>query len=191
MKPGPARKAMTAIDRDFRRAAANGQVSWENIPLDGIDADPELFGRAKAYWDRIRGDRWAPRRDDINPAEIASVLRHFLMVDVIRPGPRYRYRLAGTGSADIHGFELTGHFIDELQPPEFAMQLQAQLNIVVESRKLQFVRLSFINREGYSRDYRVLRLPLSNDGEQVDIIIMVADFLRLKEPLGVLAPKSD
>ena len=182
---------MTAIDRELRRAAANGQVSWEDIPLDGIDADPELFGRARDWWDRIRGDRWAPSRHDINPAEIPSVLQHLLMVDVIRPGPRYRYRLAGTGSAAIHGFELTGHYIDELQPPEFAAQLQDQLNIVVETRKLQFVRWRFINREGYARDYRVLRLPVSNDGEQVDIIIMVADFLRLKEPLGVLAPKSD
>lgn len=180
----------TAAGHGAHRTMETHPVSWEPLSLDAIDDDPVLFGRARDYWDRIRGDRWAPSRDDISPAEIVGVLPHLLMVDVIWPGPRYRYRLAGTASAEIHGIDLTGHYIEKLRPADYASQLKTQLDVVVETRSLQFIRWLFVNKEENQRDYRVLRLPLSSDGRSVDKIVMVADFMRLSEPLGIVSLES-
>jgi hypothetical protein len=44
--------------------------------------------------------------------------------------------------------------------------------------------LTFTNREGQPRRYRVLRVPLSNSGSDVDHILVVQDFGREPGKLG-------
>ena len=65
----------------------------------------ELF----AYWSRLRGERLAPERNDIDPVAIRAILSDtfILEVDHDAPRPGYPFRLSGT--------RLNALFLDELK----------------------------------------------------------------------------
>ena len=157
-----------------------------------------MLSEAFAFWQRLRGDRFAPSRRELDPIEMRNFLAHILLIDVVGAnGPttpaatnegdtlRFRYRLAGTASNAIHGMELTGVFIDELSPQSFVDNLTQALVRLVETREPHFVRWSFENRDGNWREFSALRMPLSSDGETVDVIFVVADYGNA--PLDVLS----
>ena len=58
-----------------------------------------------AYWNEIRAGRTAPRRLEVEPSRISSVLPETFMLERIDPSS-YRYRLAGTRLCEIFGVEL-------------------------------------------------------------------------------------
>lgn len=60
-----------------------------------------------SYWNEVRGDRLAPRRFEIEPAKLASVLPDAFILE--RTGDiDYRYRLAGTRVIEQFGREFRG-----------------------------------------------------------------------------------
>ena len=60
-----------------------------------------------AYWNDLRAGRTAPRRLEIEPSRIGSILPETFMLE--RTGPSsYHYRLAGTRLCEIFGTELRG-----------------------------------------------------------------------------------
>lgn len=62
--------------------------------LDRIQSD--VLRQLFQYWDEKRGDRRAPSRDDIDPAEILEVLPNVCLIDIEADPRRYRVRLMGT-----------------------------------------------------------------------------------------------
>jgi hypothetical protein len=58
-----------------------------------------------AYWNEIRAGRVAPRRLEVEPSRIGSVLPETFMLERIDPSS-YRFRLAGTRLCEIFGIEL-------------------------------------------------------------------------------------
>lgn len=85
-----------------------------------------------AYWNEVRGDRLAPRRFEIEPARLASILPDAFILE--RMGDMdVRYRLAGTriieqfgsdfrGTSFFDGFVLTDRRIIERQIREMVNQ---------------------------------------------------------------------
>ena len=140
-------------------------------------ADFEFFRPLFGYWaDRRRG-RVAPSRADIDPVDLpAALLPHLLLIDVERDPLDFRYRLAGTAADHIHGMRLRGVRVLDLEPEPFAKILQADLMRMAQDLEPQYLRHDFINREAVSRRFRVLRLPLSDDGERLDIVLVLAEF---------------
>lgn len=59
-----------------------------------------------AYWERVRDGRVAPRRFEIEPAKIASLLPDTFIAEC--DGPAFRFRLAGTKICEQFGRELRG-----------------------------------------------------------------------------------
>lgn len=137
--------------------------------------DRGLFRQLWDYWLLKRGGRLAPSRADIDPADIVRLLPGILLIEVT-DGPRFRHRLASTAVAAIHGQELTGLYVDELEPASFRELLDSDLRLMLKNRAPQFVSLRFVNRQGRSRSYDVLRLPLSDDGKTVTKILIFSDF---------------
>ena len=65
-----------------------------------------------AYWDALRGERTAPERSEINPAEIRDVLADTFMLEVDL-GKRFPFRLAGTRVSGLFDHEQKGQsFLD-------------------------------------------------------------------------------
>lgn len=128
------------------------------------------------YWEGHRSGRIAPGRADIDPVDLpTSLLPHILLVDVSRDPLDFRYRLAGTAADTIHGQNLRGVRIRELQPEAFSRLLQDDLERMAEEVAPQFVQLSYTNRAGKIRQYRVLRLPLCDADGRLEMVLILAD----------------
>lgn len=146
------------------------------LPLPpAADADPHLV-RLWQYWNERRGDRLGPRRAEIDPAEIRDLLPGILIIEPVGDPPRFRYRLSGTASDEIHGRAITGTMVDMLSPPSFATQLGEALNRLLADGRPQLSDFLFTNAEGHRRRYQALRLPLSEDGGTVSQILVFATF---------------
>lgn len=81
-----------------------------------------------AHWDRLRGERAAPVRGDIDPAHLRNVLADVFMLDA-QPWQEGRIRLAGTRVCALFGHELKGQRLPELwfdtERPEVARLIGA------------------------------------------------------------------
>lgn len=150
------------------------------IPLEKIDGSgPQLL---YTYWQRKLNGRSMPARSDIEPLDLKPVLPQLLLLDV-QPSPLdFRYRLAGTRTYDIFGFDLTGRSVRELEPPGFSDGLWSSLEALVRDGLPQHEHLQFTTKDGYARSYRVLRLPLGADGKTVDRILVLTTFERGRGP---------
>jgi hypothetical protein len=61
-----------------------------------------------AYWDRLRGERAAPERAEIEPGAIRNLLADSLILELDMPGRAAHLRLAGTRVCALFGRELKG-----------------------------------------------------------------------------------
>lgn len=147
-----------------------------SVPLALDGADEPGFRQLIAYWQGKHHDGRLPARRDIEPADLKPILAQLLLVDVLRDPLDFRYRLAGTLSYDIFGYDLTGKRVRDVKPAEWAEMVWTSLERIVRTREPQYVRLDFETPEGNRRSYRVVRLPLADDGETVDCIVLMSDF---------------
>ena len=62
-----------------------------------------------AYWDRLRGERAAPERSEIEPGAIRNLLADSLILEIEPERHAASVRLAGTRVCALFGRELKGH----------------------------------------------------------------------------------
>jgi hypothetical protein len=124
------------------------------------------------YWRRKRGERLVPSRLDIEPLDLIRVLPRIMLADVVSDLPGFRYRLSGTGIASVHGEELTGLAPLDLRPVEYGRLIDRHYRQCVFERRplLHLIILDLAHR---SRAYARILLPLSNDGDQVNMLMAV------------------
>jgi hypothetical protein len=156
---------------------------------DSLDRIPHPKIRAFAeYWQTKRGGRRAPARCDIDPSDLGSYLPYMYMVDVVPPGPRFKFRLMGTDSKRSAGFDYTGRFADDALPPDYYWEMQQEMNDV-----LQFVlryKISSLAWQGrpHARYHRLI-MPLSSDQDSVNMLLGVGYMMEAHEmPSGVSEP---
>ena len=123
------------------------------------------------YWNKKRGSRPAPARADIDPAEIRHALSDTFMLAADFTD-QLRFRLAGTWIGSVLGTELTHLRPLDLQPPQFGAMVQEHYAQCVNERRpmLHKVEIDSVRR---IHSYARLLLPLSSDGEQVDMLMTV------------------
>ena len=131
-----------------------------------------LFG----YWDSRRGERAMPARRDLDPVDFAYALPGIVLIDVLHKPLRFRARLVGTMVVTRLGYDLTGHMIDELRDPTYRETILASYREVVAARRPSVVQRDEV-AEGRSFRYEVLRLPLSSDGEEIDMLMTAQEYL--------------
>ena len=160
-----------------------GQAMSAHQPHDlGISADERAPGFAQAiqepllaelyaYWTAKRGARFAPSRAEIDPVEIPSLLPHLMLIDVIDGGARLRYRLAGTEIESRFGCSMVGRYVDELMRGRYYDYVLGLYRELLTSRRALYSESAY-GPGGDSPLYaRRLMLPLSSDGERIDIVL--------------------
>ena len=129
------------------------------------------------YWTARRGARALPSRADIRPAEIKSLLADVMLWNVgddLRP---HTIRLVGENIVNFVGRNNTGEPATAGMPEEAAAVMNAVLNTVAETRLPHFrAGKAFWHREKSYRDFEACYLPLSSDGELVDMILGGVNF---------------
>lgn len=146
-------------------------------PLDYVlpsEPSAEPLRRLLEYWKtRYVNDR-LPRRQDIEPTELAFILPNLFLMDINlaeEPRSRFRFRLFGTELARIHGRDLTGktfHDAMEEEPADGAVRHAMRL---VNERIPLFVsgRVLYLKKDWLA--FENCMLPLQNDAGEVGMIL--------------------
>jgi hypothetical protein len=124
------------------------------------------------YWVTKRGDRKMPARADLDPLDMVFIIGNIILVDVLgETPPRFRIRLHGTRLVERAGYELTGKMLDELPVTEFrTLAQQTFAEVATTGEPLQGKRDRII--DGRFARYETVLMPLSDDGEQVDRLLI-------------------
>ena len=134
-----------------------------------------------AYWCQKAAGGKLPRRRDIDPADIAHLLPHVRLVDVIAPG-RFRYRLVGSEAREHHLTNPTGRYVDEMLSPPAGPRVVALYDECVRDRRPIYVEHEFVMPSGLRRLSKVLYTPLSEDGTAVSQVLVFHVIVAPKEP---------
>lgn len=135
---------------------------------------PDLI-EACEYWESKKGERFAPSRQEIDPADIPRLLPRVLLAEVIEDAngdPDFRFRLSGTGICRVHGQELKGLTARELTPAEFGRTVHQHYLIALDRRVPMVHALAMQNSDAYFSYARII-LPLSEDGEKIDHLLVI------------------
>lgn len=132
-----------------------------------------------SYWLGKCGDRPMPARPDIDPVEIPGLLPNLLLMDTADNLADFRFRLFGT--------ELCKQFCEDrtgLRIGDFCARIDNQeqvfagyWNAYTERRPDYFPNRSLSVEKDFIRYARLL-LPLSGDGETVNMILGGIEFHR-------------
>lgn len=147
------------------------------IDPDVIDA-PALIA-VKSYWDEKRGARAMPRRSDIDPHELRDHLGHIFMMDVLGPA-EFRFRLLGTGITGRYGRDSTGKTVREVYAKSDPALFEAMTGLFVAVTETHRPVLSRGTLTAVGKDfvaYDSIQLPLSDDGQRVNMIIGATRFI--------------
>lgn len=119
-----------------------------------------------------------PSRGDIDPAEFTELLPNVILIDVKHDPLDFRYRLIGT-VIDAHTNEpMTGRWLSSIPHQRDPSRIWSACKRVVDE---QIAYSSDVPYVGPMNDFVVsedILMPLSDDGETVDMIFVVVDYLR-------------
>lgn len=148
------------IDEDTDRSGWHPSISW-------------IYG----YWRRISPAGRLPGRQHLEPLDIAlAILPDLWLLDVVRPGPRFRFRLIGTEIVNKLGRDYTGRWLDEAdeafrQRPEIIERYVATVETGQPTYRIGPARIT--RTKGFEMLQNIF-LPLAADGETVDILLALS-----------------
>ena len=127
------------------------------------------------YWHAIAPDKGFPRRSDVQPEQLRSLLPYIFMVDVLRDGEDldFRFRLIGTGIMRVEG-EHTGLLLSEMFPDRkaYCVLWQQYRDAAAGQIWVRHETLRWQNRGHVS--YEVILAPLQDEQGEVTMLIGIA-----------------
>ncbi len=133
------------------------------------------------YWLNCANERAMPSREDIHPADFPRLLPSISLIDVDADSRRFKVRLAGTQLRDIYEREITGCYLDDLNWGDMSDYWHAAYCRVVDGSK---PAQGMVRGPRGNRDHLVqfwLRLPLSDDSKNVNMILSYDAFVAAAE----------
>lgn len=151
-------------------------ASEEQLPLTDLDQHPRLDGLYR-YWLKKRGDgRRMPARRDMLPEEMREFLGYIVLIDVTEPPRRFRFRLVGTEISSAYGRDMTGLYVDDVTNPAYREMLLDHYGRAAGGGEPVLHRLRFVEWPGKTHELVRLILPLSEDGQTVNMLILISSF---------------
>ena len=123
-----------------------------------------------AYWNELRAGRVAPRRLEIEPARIGSILPETFMLERL-DASTYRYRLAGTRLCEIFRAELRGtNLLDGWAEPDRALIAH---HLTAACERGAAVLITFEAGAGATRRIQIemILLPLMHANNAIERVI--------------------
>lgn len=134
-------------------------------------SDPRLKS-LYGYWSDKKGVRGLPGRQDIDPLEMKDWLGNLMLIEFPGDITTYRIRLDGTNLEHYYGSRRTGRGIETLTSEEERDLIMEQYRPVIEEKQPAYIESDFINSDGvFSRQAKLI-LPLSTDGDRVDMVLV-------------------
>jgi hypothetical protein len=161
----------TQISAARARSPERHDRCFDESFLDSCDARiGELYG----LWKSKCADGRLPSRRDIHPREMVVQLPNIMLVDVVRPGPRFRYALVGTGQVAQRGMDPTGKWLDEVRSGPDGSHCDGNYRYVVNTGSHLFDNSVEPTTLGNMAEAQAIFLPLAGDGKTVDTVMVYA-----------------
>jgi hypothetical protein len=121
-----------------------------------------------AIWKELAGDRFAPKREEITPARLRTLLPWTWIVDVIGDGEDFRFRIAGDRIIEYLGGRQAGKLLSQFRGPAFFELMHEIFSYSVKyQRPIANGPLRSSHPKSAHLEAEVLVLPLSDDGVNV------------------------
>lgn len=133
---------------------------------------------AFAYWQGKLAGRSMPSRRDIDPVEMPRLLPHLMLLDVLSSPLDFRHRLIGTELRAMFARDYTGLRFSELPGKGRGSIVWGNCEKVVLSKAPLAGNPPYVGPEPKVLRCENLLLPLSEDGSEVGMILLVANFER-------------
>ncbi|ESY49109.1 PAS domain-containing protein [Mesorhizobium sp. RSR380A] len=111
------------------------------------------------YWNRLRGGRPAPKRSEIEPADIKALLADTFILERDTRGEAV-FRLAGTRLCAGYGRELKGFSFPSLWREKDQRLVSRLIHGVFEQKSVVSITYEGFSRNGRSNHFELLALPL-------------------------------
>jgi len=149
-------------------------LQFLTIPLDDLTEEQAAL---LAYWRGLPATGGMPTwRDFELPSVPAQLLPSTLVIDMAPKPEDCRFRYWGTGMTRVHGADKTGQCPYDLQPPELGRRIREDHQQVCDSKQPSAGVYGFTSANSFQQMQKVLRLPLSDDGETVTQIVVCIDY---------------
>ncbi len=148
--------------------------------LDDVRVVSPINRASLAYWHQQRGKRLMPARSDLFPADMISFLPNIILLDVLQGPLDFRYRLIGTKvTLQMLHTDNTGKTMRELenkgQGP--GSKIFGNCQKAVETCSPIAAKTPYVGKNSDFKATEDIILPLSADGETVNMLFVTAEFL--------------
>jgi hypothetical protein len=149
---------------------ADGPGGWRPVRL-ADDLDPRTR-RLVDHWAGLT-ETGLPARRHFDPLDVPDLLGNIWILEVVWPGPCFRYRLFGTRVSERLGNDLTGRWLEEVIPGVEQTHCWPALQRVALEGEAMWRRGPpvVVHEDDDVREIEVTLLPLASDGGTVDMIL--------------------
>jgi len=116
------------------------------------------------YWNQLRDGRPAPKRSEVEPADIKSLLADTFILERDTRGEAV-FRLAGTRLCACYGRELKGFSFPSLWREKDQRLVSRLLSGVFEQKSVLLLTYEGFSRNGRANKFEMLALPLDGGTE--------------------------
>jgi hypothetical protein len=154
-------------------------VSGVSVEFDPPRSSKPALAFLKDYWDAKRGARAMPSRADINPAEMKQHIRAIVLVDALPDYSDFRYRMIGGDVTEHMLGDATGKTVLEAMVRYGDEQAKAAVAAYAHMARNHLIMRLHGSAAWLGHphlDFDTIHLPLSDDGEHVNMIISAVVF---------------
>lgn len=116
------------------------------------------------YWNRLRNSRPAPKRTEIEPADIKALLADTFILEKDSRGEAV-FRLAGTRLCAVYGRELRGFSFPSLWREKDSGLIARLVRGVFEAKSVVVVTFRGLSKNERTNSFEMLLLPLDGGSE--------------------------
>jgi len=142
--------------------------------INPVNLEHPTLAFLRSYWDVKRGERLMPSRTDIRPSELKEHLGWVNMAEVLPVFTDFRFRLIGTLVTQYFLRDATGKTVTEAFEPGGEGAIKGVKAIFRKTARDKVVMRVFGDAgwiaSGYEQ-FDSIYLPLSDDGENVNIVL--------------------
>lgn len=130
------------------------------------------------YLKEVAPDGKLPGRQHIDPCDFPGLLSLINLVDVERcqDRTRFRFRLVGEEQNRAAGRQIRGLMVEDAVVPELVPRINANMKKVVETQVPVYDRFPMPHPNRQFIDSQRMYYPLANDGETVDVILILNSY---------------
>jgi hypothetical protein len=138
-----------------------------------------LTQKAYGVWQNARGERLMPSRAGMSPRVMSGLLRNTVLVRVIGAGDEFEFRIVGDAMVQAQGASLQGMTMAEIDLvlPGYGTILHHAYSNAYRKRAPFAYRGWYVREaDGHAMFHESLVMPLADDGETVDHILIVGAY---------------